>query len=73
MLHDLIYWFGQQPMPDYGGAGRNMGIPGMARGGSCQHYPHDVPGIQAPRHNGTPLQVAHVVAVVSGYDWRPKV
>lgn len=50
-----------------------MGIPGMASGGSCQHYPHDVPDIQAPWNHGAPDQAAHVVAVVSGYDRGPDV
>lgn len=74
MIHDdLLVWYGQHVMPGYGSAGRNMGIPGMARRGSCQHYPDDVPDIQAPWNNGAPDQVAHVVAVVSGYDWGPDV
>lgn len=66
---DLLVWIGVRDTLCYGAGAVGMDILGMARRGSCQYYPHDVPDIQAPWHNGTPDQDAHVVAVVSGYDW----
>lgn len=57
----------------YGAGAVGMGVPDLARCGSRQHYPHDVPDIQSPWHHGAPDPVAHVVAVVSGYDWGPDV
>ena len=65
---DLLVWIGVRDTLCYGAGAVGMGVPDLARGGSRQHYPHDVPDIQAPWHHGAPDQVAHVVAMVSGYD-----